>query len=262
MKDETKELFRQLEKAKQEQNQQEIERIRNIIFEKNIGLISKMAIKDEDLKSECYMEFLNVICRFDPNRGIEFSTYATTSMIRYIKGAQRKLNNQTAIPYYKQLCINKAINSLYYELGREPSAHEIYELIYEIINITEEEITQILNASKNILSLDYQQDESDADTKLEEILASDYNIEEEIDKRYISEKIIKLLKLYLNDNQFQAIIMRYGLADYEQSTFQQIGDEIGDSKQRAKQIIERSLRKLRSAEEMQDFNPNKKNVQH
>ena len=115
---------------------------------------------------------------------------------------------------------------------------------------------QILNAEKNILSLDYEDEETDI--TLQETISSEEDIEDTIEKKIRREKILKIMRECLTDNQYTTLINRYGIMDDEQKTFQEIAQTLGDSRQRIKQLEKRALEILRNNETIQEYNPKRK----
>ena len=109
----------------------------------------------DDLVQVASMGLLKAIDRFDPERGVEFSTYATPTIVGEIKRHFRDKGWAIRIPRRLQevgLQLAKVVPKLSQDLGRSPSIADIAERT----GFSEEEILEAMNASQaySLVSLD------------------------------------------------------------------------------------------------------------
>lgn len=118
----------------------------------------------EDLAQVGFIGLLNALELFDPSKGVKFSTYATHLVAGEIKHHLRDKGKIIKEPAWLQELnqrINRIIQSLAQELGRQPTAAEIAANM----RMTEEAITEVLMTRDvfKVLSIDGATDEDDSD---------------------------------------------------------------------------------------------------
>jgi RNA polymerase sigma-B factor len=109
----------------------------------------------EDLVQVGTLGLIKAIDRFDPTRGVEFTTYATPTVIGEIKRHFRDKGWAVKVPRRLQelnLAVNRAVENLSMELGRSPTVQDLSAKL----GATDEEIieAQELGQVYNLLSLD------------------------------------------------------------------------------------------------------------
>lgn len=119
----------------------------------------------DDLVQVASMGLLKAIERFDSDRGVEFSTYATPTIVGELKRYFRDKGWAIRIPRRLQevgLQLSKVVPALSQELGRSPSVAEISTKT----GVSEEEILEAMNASQaySLVSLDAPMGEDGADS--------------------------------------------------------------------------------------------------
>jgi len=149
-------------KAASELPDLEFDQLRNELVVAHLNLVRYLAIKFanrgealEDLIQVGTMGLLKAIDRFDLERGVEFTTYATPTIVGEIKRYFRDKGWAVKVPRRLQelnLSVNRAIEKLAIKLGRSPTIPELAEHLHA----TEEEIleAQELGQAYNLLSLD------------------------------------------------------------------------------------------------------------
>lgn len=140
----------------------EYESLRNDLVVAHLNLVRFLALKFanrgeplDDLVQVGTVGLLKAIDRFELDRGVEFTTYATPTIVGEIKRYFRDKGWAVKVPRRLQelnLSVNRANEKMAVELGRSPTVAELAERL----NATEEEIleAQELGQAYNLLSLD------------------------------------------------------------------------------------------------------------
>jgi RNA polymerase sigma-B factor len=140
----------------------EREELREELVVAHLNLVRFLAMKFvnrgeplDDLVQVGTLGLLKAIDRFDTERGVEFTTYATPTIVGEIKRHFRDKGWAVKVPRRLQelnQSVNRSVDALAIELGRSPTVAELAERL----NATEEEIleAQELGQAYNLLSLD------------------------------------------------------------------------------------------------------------
>ncbi|MFT4286661.1 RNA polymerase sigma factor SigF [Nocardioides sp.] len=192
----------------------------------------------EDLLQVGTIGLLKAIDRFDAERGVEFSTYATPTIIGEIKRHFRDKGWAIRVPRRLQelrLQISSASAELTQVLGRSPTAGELAEAI----GCSVEEIVEGLESGNAYatLSLDAGDDAADgAATMLDAIGVEDAALEN-VDLR----ESIKPLLETLGHREKRILLLRF----FRNMTQAQIAEEIGVSQMHVSRLLTRTLAQLR-----------------
>lgn len=226
---------------------------RDLFINSNLRLVINTAkrylnhgVDLSDLIQEGNMGLLKAVEKYDVDSGFRFSTYATwwirQRIVKYVRESARAIKIPMHISTINAQC-KKAAEKLRAELDRDPTFGEIAE----IVGIPEEKVAKYMDATKEIYSLDHTVANGDNETKLGDYIQDDkesHRPESSIENEALANEINNMLR-GLNDREKQIIIMRYGLNGTPIRTLEYIGDTLGVTRERVRQIEKKVLRKLR-----------------
>lgn len=220
------------------------------IVESNLRLVVSIAkryknqgISFADLIQEGNIGLMRAINKFEPERGLRFSTMATWWIKQAINRAVVNQSRTIRIPAHvmEQMSkISKVRRDLTQELDREPEASEIAA----VLNLTAEKVEEVLKLTQTPTSLETPVGEED--TQLGDLIADENNIsiEDQAEHTILKAEISKMLGS-LTDREQEVIEMRFGLVNGTPMTLEAIGEHFGVTRERIRQIEGKALRKLR-----------------
>lgn len=196
----------------------------------------------EDLVQVGTIGLIKSVDRFDVDRGVEFSTYATPTIIGEIKRYFRDKGWAIRVPRRLQelrMQISATTAELTQRLGRSPTARELAEAI----GCSVEEIVEGLESSNaySTLSLDATDDNSDggAGQSMLDAIGMD---DESLEQVEIRESVKPLLE-QLPPREKKILLLRF----FKNMTQSQIAEEIGVSQMHVSRLLAKTLEQLRES---------------
>ncbi|WP_435813410.1 RNA polymerase sigma factor SigF [Streptomyces zhihengii] len=235
-------LFIEL-RALPEQSPQRAE-LRNRLVRMHLPLVEHLARRFrnrgeplDDLTQVATIGLIKSVDRFDPERGVEFSTYATPTVVGEIKRHFRDKGWAVRVPRRLQelrLALTTATAELSQQHGRSPTVHELAERL----GISEEEVLEGLESANaySTLSLDVP-DTDDESPAVADTLGAEDEALEGVEYR----ESLKPLLEGLPPREKRILLLRF----FGNMTQSQIAQEVGISQMHVSRLLARTLAQLR-----------------
>ncbi|MBP2070863.1 sigma-70 family RNA polymerase sigma factor [Thermoanaerobacterium butyriciformans] len=224
---------------------------KDILVEHNMRLVQKMASKlskpgfeFDDLVQEGLIGLLTAIDKYDYTRGYKFSTYSVWYIRQRIQRYMKNTSKSVRLPIHIQEKINKVLSTMYDLEQKNGEKPTVKEIAVEM-KLDENTVGKYLKLAESVASLNQYVDDEKCDAELIDYLVDEeVDIENETINEQLKQEIDKVLDI-LPERERLILELRFGIGTEEPMTLEQIGNMLGLTRERIRQIEIKALKKLR-----------------
>lgn len=229
------------------------ERAKNKLVEANLRFVVSVAKQYQhqgltltDLIDEGNIGLIKAAERFDETRGFKFISYAVWWIRQSILQAIAEQSRIVRLPLNQVGSLNKVnheINKFEQENLRRPSVEEIADRT----GVDEEKISQSMAASGHHVSIDAPFGDDD-DNAMVDVMSSgdDSRTDKQVDHESMAMELKQVIGQVLKERERQIVCACFGIGEPEKG-LEEIGDKMGLTRERVRQIREKSISKLRES---------------
>ena len=197
-----------------------------------------------DLIQEGNTGLIEAAHKYDVNKGFRFSTYATWWVRQKIGRALSDQSRSIRIPaHIAELVsrIKKVTGTLVQKLGRTPTEEELAE----VLGVEVDKIKVALDMSQAVSSLDVPVGDDDETTVGD--LQADHGAQNPMASLIAeaNKQVIESVLATLNEREANVLRLRFGMESDHAHTLEEIGEKMGVTRERVRQIEVKALRKMR-----------------
>lgn len=209
-----------------------------------------------DLVQDGNMGLIRAAQRFDPSRGVKFISYAIYWIQQAIRAGLARQQRIMRLPVNRasqMTHLMKAQGEYAREHGQPPGARELAEMTGIPLSTTRD-LLKVIRPAVSLEATHPYEDEDSA--SLSERLADHTDVEAELEGRDREAKVLEILDKLTNRRDAEVLERFYGIGNKREHTLEEIGQLMGVTRERVRQIRDRAIRELRRrglADELREY---------
>jgi len=200
----------------------------------------------EDLIQEGNVGLVKAAKKFDPDQGVKFISYAVWWIRQSILSALARHSRTVRLPLNRATEMSRMLRArgeLKQELGRDPKPEEIAD--EADLDVDTVQMLQRLNAAE--VRLDAPVGEEDDSNLIERFFVEGPSVEDDLEEKLLQEHVVRALS-GIRSRDARVIRLYYGLHGSEEHTLEEIGEILGVTRERVRQLRDRGLEEIRAGE--------------